>query len=134
MKKALALLLALVMCLSLAACSSDPSKPTEADSVSTTTSDDSSIDKDALDSYLGVWASENMRFIINKGGVGRYEVHGGHYDFTYEIKYEAISITIFPSFVASFELNDDGTALTILTNGLPTYVEDETVFTKQETE
>ena len=77
-----------------------------------------------------------MRFTINKGGVGRYEQPNsdiGFFDFTYEIQDEVMTITIESSvqnYVASFELNDDGTTLTILHNGLPSYYEEETGFVK----
>lgn len=125
MKKVWCLLLSAVLMLSLAACGGNAD----------------TIDKNSSDSYIGVWESDNMRFTISKGGVGRYEQPNddtmGFFDFTYEIADEVMTISIsgaVQDYVASFELNDDGTALTILHNGLPGYYEGETEFFKTASE
>lgn len=123
MKKVWAFLLAAALALSLAACGG-------------TGGSSSAVDKNSADSYLGVWESDNMRFTINKGGIGRYEQPNsdiGFFDFTYEVEDEVLTMHLtgaVTDYVASFELTDDGTALTILHNGLPGYYEGETEFIK----
>ncbi len=138
MKRYFLMLMAFVMCLSLVACGE---KSMATDSVPNTSA--TGIDKNATDSYLGVWESigTDMRFTINKGGFGRYEVPNmsgiGVFDFTYEVKDEVLSITIdaiTSPFYASFELNDDGTALIMLHNGLPVFTGEINEFYKQSTE
>ena len=124
MKKIVSLLLAGVLALSLAACGGGQDRNT--------------IDKNSDESYIGVWQSDHMRFTINKGGVGRYEQASsdmGFFDFTYEVEDEVLTIELtgaILTYYASFELNDSGSALTILHNGLPGFVEEETEFIKVE--
>ena len=131
MKKALSLILALVMCLSLCACGSGNEEN------DATTND--GLNKNETANYIGVWKSAHMQFTIEKGGVGRYELPGntngiGYYDFTWEVKDEILVITIkgqVAEYKATFELNDAGTSLTILHNGLPTSHQDETEYAKK---
>lgn len=132
MKKALSLLLALALCLSLYACGSDGNEENN-------TSTNDGLNRNETANYIGVWKSAHMQFTIEKGGVGRYELPGntkgiGYYDFTWEVKDELLIITIkgqVAEYNATFELNDAGTTLTILHNGLPTSHQDETEYTKK---
>ena len=123
MKKIVAILLIAVMCISFAACGG-------------AAGGNASIKADA-ESYIGEWKSEHMIFTISKGYVGRYEQTNGsqgYFDFTWEVKDEILTISIkgaVKEWVSSFELNDDGTELTIIHNGLPGYTEGETTFKKQ---
>ncbi len=110
MKRTLALFLALLMTLSLCACGGEKG-----------------IDKSDTSNYIGVWSAEHMRLTVDKGGVGSYAQPGteyGIFDFTWEVKDDLLVITI-SSFLgpstASFELDDEGTSLTIVHNGLPGY-------------
>ncbi|WP_458406783.1 hypothetical protein [Anaerotignum sp.] len=116
MKKITGLLLAIIMCISMCACGNDSEK------------------------YIGVWESAHMRFTIDEGGIGRYEMPNsgmGYFDFTWEVKDEVIVITIdsaVSKYTASFELyeNDEvGEYLKILHNGLPSYNPNETEYFKQ---
>lgn len=124
MKKIASLIASLALALVLVACGGNISDTSN------------TVDKNSSDSYIGIWQSDNMRFTIDKGGIGRYEQPNsgvGFYDFTYEIQDEVMTITIQSSvqdYVASFELNDDDTTLTILHNGLPSFYEGETEFVK----
>ena len=118
MKKWTALLLALIMCLALCACGGG-------------------LDKNDTASYLGEWKSESGEYslLFNKGGIGKYTTPTGFLDFTYEVEDEVVVLTIEDfdmKYVASFELNDDGTVLSVAQNGLPVYNEDQLVFTKAE--
>lgn len=111
MKNLISLLMVMITCISICACGNDSKK------------------------YVGVWESAHMRFTINEGGIGRYErleSDTGYYDFTWEIKDEILIITIdsIRKSVSSFELNDDGSSLTILQNGLPTSQPGETIYSK----
>ena len=126
MKRVFSLLLVLVLCLSLCACGGTKEATTEP-----------KLDKNETMNYIGVWESAHMRFTIEKGGVGRYELPGnrsGYYDFTWEVKDEIVIITIkgqVTEYKATFELNDAGTSLTILHNYLPASIVGETEYTKK---
>ena len=130
MKKALCLILALMICFPLYACGTkEETEPTT----------EYVLDKSDTSNYIGVWESLHMRFTINKGGVGRYELPEntkgiGYYDFTWEVTDELLIITIksqAAEYKATFELNDKGTSLTLLHNGLPTSHQGETEYTKK---
>ena len=122
MKNRLALVLSAVLMVSLVACGGGQ--------------DENVVDKNSDESYIGVWESDNMRFTINKGGVGRYEQPNsdtGFFDFNYEIEDEVLTMELtgaIMNYSASFELSDDGSTLIILHNGLPGYYEGETEFIK----
>jgi outer membrane biogenesis lipoprotein LolB len=127
MKKALSILLALVLCLSLCACGGSTAEtPTE-----------KTMDKNDSANYIGVWETKDRRITINKGGVGRYEQPNsdyGYFDFTWEIKDEVLVITIreiIGDMMATFELDESGTSLTIIQDGLPGYTTEEKVYQKQ---
>ena len=132
MKKLLVLVLAAALALSLVACGGGTGDTPSGGG------ENNVIDKSTTDAYIGVWESAHMRFTVNKGGIGRYEQPTstiGYFDFTYEVKDEVLVITIPSSvtdYTASFELNDEGTALTILQNGLPSYYSEESEFIKKE--
>lgn len=131
-KKALSIILTIALCLSLCACSSGGNEENN-------TSTNDALNKNETANYIGVWESAHMQFTIEKGGVGRYELPGntvgvGYYDFTWEVKDELIIITIkgqVTEYKATFELNDAGTSLTILHNGLPASHQGETEYTKK---
>ncbi len=123
MKRTLALCLALLMALSLCACGGEKG-----------------IDKSDASNYIGVWSAEHMRLTVSKGGVGAYEQPGteyqGAFDFTWEVKDDVLVIlfdlAIYGQSTASFELDDEGTSLTILHNGLPDYAKGVTALEKMQ--
>lgn len=141
MKKLVALLLALVTVFALCACGG------------TAGQNGPKLDRNSTDAYLGTWEYEsengNKRLIINRGGVGKYEGRNEFastenyknfsWSFTYEVKDETLIVTIGDyhggSWVSSFELNEDGSALIIIQHNLPAHdpavVEGETAFTKK---
>lgn len=132
MKKALSILLVLVICLSLCACGSSNDAPaTEAPTEKT-------MDKNDTSNYVGEWANEYFSLTITKGGVGRYTnlSNGGkeQYDLNWEVKDEVLITQI--SFFgmehkAVLELNEDGTVLNVLQMGFPVYHEGLNTFTKK---
>ena len=136
MKKAISLLLALVLCLSLCACgggeSNTPNTPE-----TTETPTDAAMDKNDSSNYIGTWETEHSRLTITKGGVGRYEMltqNSGYYDLNWEVKDEVLITQI--SFMgmehkAVLEISEDGASLSVLQLGFPSYVEGEDVFTKK---
>lgn len=136
MKKAISLILALVMCLSLCACgggeSNTPNTPETTEAPT-----DAVLDKNDSSNYIGTWETEHSRLTITKGGVGRYEMlteNSGYYDLNWEVKDEVLITQI--SFMgmehkAVLEISEDGTTLTVLQLGFPSYVEGEDVFTKK---
>jgi hypothetical protein len=131
MKKLITLLLAAALVLSLAACgggNTTITTPSGGESTTTTTPEPTkeAFDKNNAELYLGAWYAPHYTMTFNKGGIGRFEQNNfGFFDFKYEIKDETAVITIsggeLGDFVSSFELNDDGTILTIVQNGLPSY-------------
>ena len=147
MRKILALLLALSMALALCACGDAAVKDEPAEEPAQEA--EPQLDRNSIDAYLGTWEFGIMRFIINRGGAGKYEIKHykddpwsskdtSSYSFTYEVKDEALVITIdFYNIVrhSIFELNEDGTALIIVQKDLPAWdpdlVEGETAFTKK---
>ena len=133
MKKGLSLLLALVMCLSLCACGGGNSTIT-----TTVPPTDAVLDKNDVSHYLGVWKSEHFSFTFNKGGVGWFEVHIKEHenkrDFTYEVSDEAIVIFfdgLHVDNMASFELNEDGTVLSVIQHDLSYAIDKEPEYKKQ---
>ena len=136
MKKAISLLLALVMCLSLCACgggeSNTPNTPETTEAPT-----DAVMDKNDSSNYIGTWETEHSRLTITKGGVGRYEMltqNSGYYDLNWEVKDEVLITQI--SFMgmehkAVLEISEDGASLSVLQLGFPSYVEGEDVFTKK---
>ena len=145
MKRLLALLLAAVMCLSLAACgnrSDSETQPNEAGNTSGA-KENNTLDKNDKENYLGVWETEtdegtkHFRLTLNKGGVGKYENllnNGEGYDLSWEVTDETLITEI--SFMgmehkAVLELDDGASCLNIIQNGFPVYSQTETVFVKQ---
>lgn len=135
MRKSLSFIFLTVLVLSLVACGGDTSN---AKNTPNGGEENNVVDKSTTSSYIGTWESAHMRFTVNKGGIGRYDTYGinnvGYYDFTYEVKDEVLVITMNRAtgeYIASFELNDDGTALTILQDGLPVRMSGEIEFIKQ---
>lgn len=132
MKKAISLLLALVLCLSLCACGGESNTPETAEA-----STDAVMDKNDSSNYIGTWETEHSRLTITKGGVGRYEMltqNSGYYDLNWEVKDEVLITQI--SFMgmehkAVLEISEDGASLSVLQLGFPAYVEGEDVFTKK---
>ena len=129
MKKALSILLVLVMCLSLCACGGGKDAPaTEAPTEKT-------MDKNDTSNYVGEWENEFFRLTITKGGVGRYSNYDKEqYDLNWEVKDEVLITQI--SFFgmehkAVLELNEDGTVLNIIQMGFPVYYEGMDSFTKK---
>ncbi len=143
MKKVIVLPLVLVLSLSLCACggSNDTHESTIESTTETTvestvattveatvatTENTILLDKNDVSNYIGVWKSANYAFTFNKGGIGRCEVlmegYTNHrFDFTYEVRDEAIVILRDGLYIderASFELNDDGTALSVIQHDL----------------
>jgi len=136
MKKTISMLLALVMCLSLCACGGGNDAPaTETPTTEAPTT--AVLDKNDSANYIGEWETEFYRLIITKGGVGKYgEVSKdhGYYDLDWEVKDEVLITQI--SFFgmehkAVLELNEDGTMLTAIQMGFPSYREGETEFAKK---
>lgn len=132
MKKALSILLVLVMCLSLCACGGGNDTP------ATETPTEKTMDKNDTSNYVGEWANEYFSLTITKGGVGRYTnlSNGGkeQYDLNWEVKDEVLITQI--SFFgmehkAVLELNEDGTVLNVLQMGFPVYHEGLNTFTKK---
>lgn len=141
MKKLMSLLLAAVMLLSFAACSGNgggqtaeaTQEPTEASMAEPTPV---TIDKNDTSSYLGTWVCKNDKFdnyilVFNKGGIGRGEPNVatyGFFDFTYEVKEEVVVITyhgVVYDEITMLELNDDGTVLSVIQNGLMATAKDD---------
>lgn len=124
MKKAVSLILALMLLLSLCACGGG------------STGSDGTLDKSDTANYLGTWETEHYRLTISKGGVGRYENLDSteSYDLNWEVTDEVLvtQISFFGmEFKAVMELSEDGSSLTALQLGFPVYVEGEETFTKQ---
>ena len=140
MKKLLALMLAAVLAFSLVACggdsgAGDTNTPSGGNNSEPTTDE---LDRNETSNYVGVWETEHYRLILNKGGIGRYEIindkNGGYYDLTWEVKDEVLVAK--NSFFGMennsvLELSDDTLELSVIQNGFPEYIEGETVFTKQ---
>ena len=132
MKKAISLLLALVLCLPLCACGGESNTPETAEAHT-----DAVMDKNDSSNYIGTWETEHSRLTITKGGVGRYEMltqNSGYYDLNWEDKDEVLITQI--SFMgmehkAVLEISEDGASLSVLQLGFPAYVEGEDVFTKK---
>lgn len=88
------------------------------------------IDKSFSSSYIGKWQYDTgkgniITFTFEKGGIGKYEQstkEGSAWEFTYEIKEDVIILTrnaIGTSFIASYELNSDGTELNYVSGDMP---------------
>ena len=88
------------------------------------------IDKSSSNSYIGKWQYDTgkgniITFTFEKGGIGKYEQstkEGIAWEFTYEIKEDVIILTrnaIGTSFIASYELNSDGTELNYVSGDMP---------------
>ena len=118
MKKILALLLICVCMLGLVACGSNEKN------------DSTGLDKNSTSSYIGAWEYDSgkgnvITFYFEKGGIGKYTQstkENTTWDFTYEVKDEVVVLSrkaVGSEFVASYELNDDGTILTYITGDMP---------------
>ncbi len=121
MKRILAILLTLTICIGFCACSTATTR---------------NVDKNTSENYIGVWETADRRLTLNPGGVGRYEQPNsdlyGYFDFTWEIKDNVLVITIpLTSSIATLELDDNGTCLTMIQDGLPGHTTAETVYIKQ---
>ncbi len=88
------------------------------------------VDKSSSNSYIGKWQYDTgkgniITFTFEKGGIGKYEQstkEGSAWEFTYEIKEDVIVLTrnaIGTSFIASYELNCDGTELNYVSGDMP---------------
>lgn len=121
MKKFVFVLLSFIILCTLVACGSS----------NTETSSANSIDKNSSASYIGTWQYDTgkgnvITFTFQKGGIGSYEQttkENTHWDFSYEIKDEVVVLTrtaVGTTFVASYELNDDGTVLSYISGDMPT--------------
>lgn len=134
MKKALSILLVLVMCLSLCACGGGESNTSNTPET-TEAPTEKTMDKNDTSNYVGEWANEYFRLTITKGGVGRYSNYDTEqYDLNWEVKDEVLITQI--SFFgmehkAVLELNEDGTVLNIIQMGFPVYYEGMDSFTKK---
>ena len=122
MKKILALLLICVCMLGLVACGSNEKNDSNAENTG--------IDKNSTSSYIGAWEYDSgkgnvITFYFEKGGIGKYTQstkENTTWDFTYEVKDEVVVLSrkaVGSEFVASYELNDDGTILTYITGDMP---------------
>lgn len=140
MKKLIALLLALVLCMALCACGGNteelPNEGVENNESVTEGAENDVLDKNDSSNYIGEWETAHYRLVITKGGVGRYEAINTteYYDLNWEIKDEVLVTQI--SFFgmehkAVLELNEDGTVLNVIQMGFPVYVEGEDAFTKK---
>ena len=118
MKKILALLLICVCMIGLVACGSNEKN------------DSTGLDKNSTSSYIGAWEYDSgkgnvITFYFEKGGIGKYTQstkENTTWDFTYEVKDEVVVLSrkaVGSEFVASYELNDDGTILTYITGDMP---------------
>lgn len=88
------------------------------------------LDKNDTSAYIGSWQYDTgkgnvITFNFNKGGIGNYTQstkENTTWDFTYEVKDEVIVLSrkaVGSEFLASYELNDDGTVLTYITGDMP---------------
>ena len=93
------------------------------------------VNKGISSSYIGDWVYDNgegltITFHINEGGVGSYErslEEDVFWNFSYEIKDDVIVMTrnaIGTTFLATYELSDDGSSLTYVSGDFPngTYI------------
>lgn len=140
MKKTLALLLALVLMLSLCACGGEKVEETTNQQTAQKTDETQAndvLDKNDTSNYYGIWETEHWCLDLKKGGVGRYEPtydRSGYYDMEWEVKDEVLVVRFSGfggmEFKAVLELNDDASALIVIQEGFPAYVEGEKVFHK----
>lgn len=88
------------------------------------------IDKNSSSSYIGKWQYDTgkgniITFTFEKGGIGKYAQstkEDSAWEFTYEIKEDVIVLTrnaIGTTFIASYELNNDGTELNYVSGDMP---------------
>lgn len=121
MKKLVMILLTCICVISLAACGA---KVNEA-AVAT-----SALDKNDSSAYIGSWQYDTgkgnvITFNFNKGGIGNYTQstkENATWDFSYEVKDEVVVLSrkaVGSEFLASYELNDDGTVLTYISGDMP---------------
>lgn len=119
MKKIVMVLLICVCMMGLVACGSSEKKD-----------DNAGLDKNSTSAYIGTWEYDSgkgnvITFYFEKGGIGKYTQstkENTTWDFTYEVKDEVIVLSrkaVGSEFVASYELNDDGTVLTYITGDMP---------------
>ena len=122
MKKILALLLICVCMLGLVACGSNEKNDSN--------TENTGLDKNSTSSYIGAWEYDSgkgnvITFYFEKGGIGKYTQstkENTTWNFTYEVKDEVVVLSrkaVGSEFVASYELNDDGTILTYITGDMP---------------
>ena len=131
MNRVIALVLALVLCLSLFGCGGSNHAP------ATEVPTEKSMDKNDTSNYVGEWANEYFSLTITQGGVGRYSnlMNGTEqYDLDWEVKDEVLITHI--SFFgmehkAVLELNEDGTVLSVIQMGFPVYVDGADTFAKK---
>lgn len=119
MKKLVSVLLTCVFMVCLVACGSNEKNDSNA-----------GLDKNSTSAYIGTWEYDSgkgnvITFYFEKGGIGKYTQstkENTTWDFTYEVKDEVIVLSrkaVGSEFVASYELNDDGTVLTYITGDMP---------------
>lgn len=122
MKKIVALLLTMIICLSMVACGNNSNANTLTNDSSAT--NDNIATNDISENYyrskyIGEWHCGATNLTINKGGVGLF----GTYDVLWEVNDGALAITseFFNgySYIAGFELSEDGQSLIVIQNGFP---------------
>ena len=142
MKRIIALISISIICFVLVACGKSNADKISTNNETVVTNEtelnnNEANSKNDTTSYVGVWENEHFRFVITKGGIGRYEKLNSKesYDLNWEIKDEVLITQI--SFMgmehkAALELGEDMSSLIVLQNGFPVYVDGEDVFTKQQ--
>lgn len=121
MKKIVTVLLMCVCMMGLVACGNSDKKDDNAGL---------DLDKNSTSAYIGTWEYDSgkgnvITFYFEKGGIGKYTQstkENTTWDFTYEVKDEVVVLSrkaVGSEFVASYELNDDGTVLSYITGDMP---------------
>lgn len=116
MKKAISLLLAVIICFSLCACGANND------------SNKSPFGKNDSEAYIGTWVYDTQKgniitYHFNKGGIGYWEQStksGAKWEFTWEVKDGVVVTTrnaVGTTFLDSFELNDELNALYLISDG-----------------
>ena len=133
MKKVLSLLLVLTLVLCLVSCANVQK---------------ARVDKNNPKAYEGIWKSKHMSFRFLGDGTGFYDyekelytkdhkktwqTYGGELELHYVVDNEVVTVTVkyfWDEYVSVLELNDDGTVLSLIQNGLDKWYCGETEFVK----